>query len=74
MDCKIVSHKTQGQVPLIYILEHEKKFAILYTPTMTFLDGFDPASRHPKNPLIPSSLIQKARFSMYSSSPINSKY
>lgn len=55
---------TLPRTPLIYLLLTDKVY-ILYTPTMTFVDGYDPYLATQKEPLIPSSFIEKARKVLY---------
>ncbi|CAG9327127.1 unnamed protein product [Blepharisma stoltei] len=40
-----------------YILISKKRFFILYTPIMTFVDGFDPFSGNKITPLIPPNFV-----------------
>ena len=57
-----------GSAPISYILSGTQFQALLYTPTMTFIDGFDPASGQYKPSLIPSLLAKRAKASLFSSS------
>lgn len=47
--------------PVCYVLTHDDKYFILYTPVMSFLDGYDPYTGERKQHIIPDTFIQYAR-------------
>ena len=47
------------------MLNLESKFVLLYTPTMTLVDGYDPHTGDYSSSKLPSVLLKKARQSLY---------
>jgi hypothetical protein len=50
-----------NKYPICYVLSHDDKYFILYTPVMSFLDGYDPYTGDRKQLIIPDSFIQYAK-------------
>lgn len=50
-----------NKYPICYVLSHDQKYFILYTPVMSFLDGYDPYTGDRKQLIIPDTFIQYAK-------------
>ena len=55
-------------LPICYVLGLADKHVILYSPTMTFIDGFDPHTGEGRFAVTPNILLKKARTSLFASS------
>ena len=74
---RLVYQQTAGDntqpIPKSHLLKLDRVYAILYTPTTTFIDGFDPNSGEHRPSLLPSLLLKKARASVISFSQKRNK-
>ncbi|CAG9334359.1 unnamed protein product [Blepharisma stoltei] len=51
-------YQTEGRVPLCFTLAISQNYYILYTPNMTYVDGYDPFTGEKKIPLIPDEMLR----------------
>jgi hypothetical protein len=56
-----------GEFPLLNILQARTQFFMLYTPEMSYLDGFDPFREEDHFPIIPESFISSIKSKLYKS-------
>lgn len=63
---KIEEHiPKSNKYPICYVLTYDDKYYILYTPVMSFLDGYDSYTGERKHNIIPDSFIEYARGVIY---------